>query len=385
MADVFEAWDERLERRVAIKRYRDAPHGVGLRRFMSEAELLGGLSHPGLLTVFDVCFDGERPFLVLQLATGGTLADRLATGPLLPSRVAEIGAGVAEVLTYIHAQGIVHRDIKPSNVLFDDEGECYLADFGIARAMNAAHLTETNEFVGTAAYIAPEQVEDRSPGAPADVYSLGLVLLECMTGHPEYEGNEVEMAVARLHRPPRVPSSLGPEWQAVLSAMTATDPADRPDAEECVSLLRALESGQTVALAQPVRRSRRVYAGATALGVAAIGALAFLSGPQAVSGDPSTDPGQVVQQQGVEQPSGPGESGTTPAANTPVNTQPDPQADVVGDRHGGPNPPKGGPAKAAPAKAAPPEKGPGEGPGKGPGPGPGPGPGHGPGKGPGKG
>lgn len=331
MADVFEAWDERLERKVAIKRYREAPFGVALRRFMSEAELLGGLSHPGLLTVFDVCFDEERPFLVLRIATGGTLRDRLDTGPLPPDRVAEIGANVAAVLAYIHARGIVHRDIKPSNVLFDDEGECYLADFGIARAISAAHLTDSKEFIGTAAYLAPEQVEGRSPAAAVDVYALGLVLLECMTGHQEYTGSDVEAAVARLSRQPRVPGSLGPEWQAVLSAMTAADPDARPDAAQCVTLLRALEAGRTVALSLPAKRSRRMWLGVTGAAAVAVAALALTAGPMPVAGDPTPDPAGVVrtgtpQSTGTPQATG---TGTTPAHNVP------PQADPTDNAHDG--------------------------------------------------
>lgn len=295
MADVHEAWDLRLERRVAIKRYRAATHGVGLRRFMSEAELLAQLSHPGLLTVFDVGFDSERPFLVMSLATGGTLRDRLDTGPLPLERVAEIGAAVAGVLAYVHARGIVHRDIKPSNVLFDADGDCYLADFGIARAVGSAHLTDSHEFVGTAAYLAPEQVADRSPGPAADVYALGLVLLECLTGHPEYTGTDVEMVMARLSRPPRVPGTWGQEWRAVLTAMTATDPADRPDAEACVTLLQALEAGQTVPMAVPARgRSPRVFATAATAVAAAAAAVAFTAGPALLPGDPTADPRQIA-------------------------------------------------------------------------------------------
>jgi serine/threonine protein kinase len=329
MADVFEAWDLRLERNVAIKRYRATPHGVGLRRFMSEAELLGGLSHPGLLTVFDMSFDGERPFLVLRLATGGTLRDRLDTGPLLPSRAAEIGAAVAEVLAYVHEQGIVHRDVKPSNVLFDEESDCYLADFGIARAIDAAHITDTHEFVGTAAYLAPEQVEDRSPGPAADVYALGLVLLECLTGRPEYEGTDVEVALARLTRPPRIPGTWGHEWRAVLTAMTAADPAERPDAERCVTLLRALESGQTVPMPIPPRRPSRLYAGVATLAAAAVAALAFTTtGPVLVNGDPAADPTQVVrtpQPAGITEtpppapPAAVGPPAEQPAAEPPAN------------------------------------------------------------------
>jgi len=295
MADVFEAWDLRLERKVAIKRYRATTHGTGLRRFMAEAELLGGLSHPALLTVFDMSFDGERPFLVLSLATGGTLRDRLDTGCLLPSRVAEIGATVAEALAYVHERGIVHRDVKPSNVLFDDQGECYLADFGIARAVGAAHLTDSHEFVGTAAYLAPEQIEDRSTGPAADVYALGLVLLECLTGEPEYTGTDIEMALARLTRAPRIPGAWGHEWRAVLTAMTAMDPDERPDAEQCVALMRALEAGQTVPLAVPRRRPARLYGGMVTLAAAAVAAMALIAGPVRVAGDPSMSPAQVVQ------------------------------------------------------------------------------------------
>lgn len=326
MADVYEAWDLRLERKVAIKRYRAAPHGVGLRRFMSEAELLGGLSHPGLLTVFDMSFDGERPFLVLRLATGGTLRDRLDTGPLLPSRAAEIGAAVAEVLAYVHEQGIVHRDVKPSNVLFDEESDCYLADFGIARALGAEHMTDTHEFVGTAAYLAPEQVEDRSPGAPVDVYALGLVLLECLTGRPEYEGADIEVALARLTRAPRIPGAWGQEWRAVLTAMTAADPAERPDAAQCVTLLRALETGDTIPMTIPPRRPSRIYAGVATMAAAMVAMFAFTSGPILVNGKPAADPTQVVQTPAPPQQPADVEE-PPPAAQTEQPTTPRDEAD----------------------------------------------------------
>ncbi len=332
MADVFEAWDQRLERAVAIKRYRDAPYGVGLRRFLAEAELLGGLSHPGLLTVFDVSFDGERPFLVLRLTTGGTLRDRLDSGPLPPARVAEIGAAVADVLTYVHDRGIVHRDIKPSNILFDRYGECYLADFGIARSLDAARVTDSNEFIGTAAYLAPEQVTDRSPGPAADVYALGLVLLECLTGELEYTGTDVEVAVARLARPPRIPGTWGSEWRAVLSAMMSSDPTERPDAARCVELLRALESGRTIPMTVPVRRAPRIYAGMATLAVAAAGVVAFGAGSVPLTGSPAADPAQVVRpvQEPVVVPA------EQPPAPPPPTTQPPPtgQTEQAGDNSG---------------------------------------------------
>ena len=323
MADVYEALDVRLERRVAIKRYRADPHGTGFRRFMAEGELLGGLSHPGLLTVYDVSFDGERPFLVLRLAAAGTLRDRLDTGPLEPERAAEIGAAIADALAYVHARGIVHRDIKPSNVLFNTEGDCYLADFGIAMAEGADHLTDSKEFIGTAAYLAPEQLSDTAPGPAVDVYSLGLVLLECLTGEPEYTGTDAEVAVARLSRPPHVPGTWGPEWRAVLSAMMADDPEDRPDAARCVTLLRALEAGQTVSMPLPARRSPKVFAGVAALAVAAVAAFAFAAGPSQLPGQPNAVPAQI--------PAAPDQ----PAANAPPPVE-QPTTDPAATEHATP-------------------------------------------------
>lgn len=247
MADVFEARDLRLARQVAVKSCRPA-HAAG--DLVAEAELLAGLSHPGLLTLFDFGFDGQRPFLVLQLAAGGTLRDRLDSGPLSPDRVAEIGASIADVLSYVHREGIVHRDVKPANVLFDDEGECFLADFGIAGPSGGTD----RKVHGTAAYLAPEQVSGGEISPAVDVYALGLVLLECLTGEVEFPGDSEESATARLVHRPKVPGAWGREWRAVLTAMTDVDPAKRPDAATCVTLLRALGTGERVPLAElPVR------------------------------------------------------------------------------------------------------------------------------------
>ena len=252
-ADVFEARDLRLARRVAVKSCRPAHAAQDL---VAEAELLAGLSHPGLLTLFDFGFDGRRPFLVLQFVAGGTLRDRLDSGPLTSDRVAEIGASIADVLSYVHGEGIVHRDVKPSNLLFDDDGECYLADFGIAGPSG----DPGQKVRGTAAYLAPEQVSGDEIGPAADIYALGLVLLECLTGEVEFPGDGEEAAAARLVHRPKVPGAWGREWRAVLTAMTDVDPAKRPDAATCVTLLRALCAGERVPLAElPVcPRSRLV-------------------------------------------------------------------------------------------------------------------------------
>lgn len=242
MADVFEASDLRLARRVAVKSCRAT--GQDTLDLVAEAELLAALDHPGLLTVYDFGFDGPRPFLVLQLASGGSLRDRLDTGDLTTDRVAEIGLGIADVLSYVHAEGIVHRDVKPANVLFDDDGECYLADFGVAGPSGG----RVPGVLGTAGYLAPEQVAGDETGPAADVYALGMVLLECLTG--ECPGGGDSVAKARLVHRPKVPGAWGRAWRRLLTAMTRTDPAHRPGAATCARLLRALCAGTRVPLGE---------------------------------------------------------------------------------------------------------------------------------------
>lgn len=231
-ADVYAAVDLQLGRDVAIKLFRAPADETAAARMESEATLLAGLSHPGLLAVHDFYVHGGRPYLVMQLVEGTTLRKRLADGPLAPVLVAEFGHRLADTLAYLHANAVIHRDVKPSNVLLTSE-RCYLADFGIARAAGAERLTATGEFVGTAGYLAPEQLTDADPGPAVDVYALGLVLLECLTAQPEYTGSEIEAAVARLGRQPRVPTWLSPTWHVVLTAMTARHPSKRPTAQHC--------------------------------------------------------------------------------------------------------------------------------------------------------
>lgn len=246
VADVHVADDTRLSRRVAVKVLRDTADDLSSReRFVREAHLLAQLSHVGIVTVLDAGFTVDRPYLVMELVEGSTLGQLMASGPLPPGRVAEVGALVADALAHAHGHGVVHRDVKPGNVLVRHDGRVKVVDLGIARLIgDTVRHTRTGHAVGTAAYLAPEQVLGQQVGPPADVYALGLVLLEALTGRREYVGTPTEAALARLHRSPEVPTTLPAPWPELLTRMTASDPADRPGAEAVATSLRAAGSAE---------------------------------------------------------------------------------------------------------------------------------------------
>ena len=242
-AEVWSAVDEALGRKVAVKLV-TASGGEDAGRVGDEARLLARLSHPGLVPVYDAgTDDAGRPWVVMELVIGETLADTLRRGALDPVRTAEVGRVLAEALAHVHAEGLVHRDIKPANVLLGRDGRVRLTDFGIARLVDAARVTATGLTVGTAGYLSPEQVTGAHVGPPSDVYSLGLVLLECLTGAREYPGTAVEVALARLSRQPRVPATLPAGWPGLLEAMTAREPAGRPAADEVAVELTRIAMG----------------------------------------------------------------------------------------------------------------------------------------------
>ncbi|MFJ1969096.1 serine/threonine-protein kinase [Streptomyces sp. NPDC087903] len=239
-ADVHRGFDLRLKRPVAVKVFRpgtgfETDEGLG-----GEAVILARLQHPGLVTAYDAGRHDGRAYLVMQLIEGPTLKGRIAEGPLSCEDTAALGADLAEALAHAHEAGIVHRDVKPSNILLDASGRPYLTDFGISRLVDATTHTATGTLIGTAAYLSPEQVLGRSVGRPADIYALGLVLLECLTGSLEYDGGPLEAAIARLHRPPLLPDSLPQQLADLLRDMTSLDEQTRPSALACARALAAL-------------------------------------------------------------------------------------------------------------------------------------------------
>jgi len=242
MADVYQAMDELLEREVAVKvlRVRTATRRDRA-RFETEAKVVAQFDHPHLVTLLDAGIDDDSPYLVMDLVEGPSLAAACADGPLPESQVAAIGAALCEALTYVHAHGVVHRDLKPGNVLLSEDGRVRLADFGIARLLgDTAGHTATGTMIGTAAYLAPEQVRGQPVSPASDIYSLGLLLLEAITGTRAYTGSPTEAALARLHNPPPIPDEVPEAWTTLVRAMTSLEPAARPTAREAGDRLRAL-------------------------------------------------------------------------------------------------------------------------------------------------
>ena len=235
MAQVWEATDEVLTRRVAVKLLH--PHLAAdasfVERFRREAIAAARLAHPSIVSIYDTCTDGEVEAIVMELVNGTTLRKLLDDKKQLePENAVGIVAEVADALEAAHRTGLVHRDVKPANILLSDDGRVLVADFGIAKAAEGADLTNTGTALGTAKYLAPEQVSGGPVDARADVYSLGVVLYECLCGRPPFVADtEAGTALARLQQPPRKPRELRagipkPLEDVMLRAL-ALDPADR--------------------------------------------------------------------------------------------------------------------------------------------------------------
>ena len=246
MAAVYLAHDERLDRQVAVKRLHTHSPEEATRRFAREAKLGASLNHSNLVWVFDTVADEEGVLIVMEYVEGTTLARELESGPLRPRRAVEVIEGVARALDHAHEHGVVHRDVKPANVLLGKRGAIKLADLGIATAAEDTRITRSGVVLGTASYMAPEQLDGRRPSRSSDVYSLATVAFEALTGVKARRGRTpVEIAHAIATAPP---PDLRQEWQYapaeaadVLKRGMARDRVDRY--ETAGELATALAAG----------------------------------------------------------------------------------------------------------------------------------------------
>jgi serine/threonine-protein kinase len=239
MSEIRRGDDVLLRRPVAVKLLREDGDPRSIARFKQEAQILARLHHPNVVTVFDTGVDGGEGFIVMELVEGPTLRELLdREGRLTPVRAGEIASALASALGFAHEHGVIHRDLKPANVLFMPDGRVKLADMGIARLLSPEALTATLTLRGTPRYVSPEQARGDQVDSRADLYSLGCVLFEMLTGRTPFEGNLAALSYAHVHTPaPRV-RSIDPAVPAgmdeLVAAMLEKDPADRPQSGDDV-------------------------------------------------------------------------------------------------------------------------------------------------------
>jgi serine/threonine-protein kinase len=249
MSAVYRGVDMRLDRPVALKimDQRYAGDHQFLSRFQLEARAVARLKDPGLVAVYDQGVDGRHPFLVMELINGGTLRELLIErGPMPPHAVAAVLAPVLGGLAVAHRAGLVHRDVKPENVLISEDGEVKIADFGLVRAIAAAGITSSSVILGTAAYLSPEQVGTGNADPRSDVYAVGILTYELLTGVTPFTG---DTALAVAYR--RMDHDVGPpsariagvpvQFDELVAHATARNPAHRyPDAAHMAADLEAI-------------------------------------------------------------------------------------------------------------------------------------------------
>jgi eukaryotic-like serine/threonine-protein kinase len=252
---VYEAWDGRLERPVAVKAIEQ--RGEAGRRVLREAQAAARLNHPGIVTLYEMGEEDGNTLLVTELVEGSTLARLAHEGELSDREIGEIGADLCEALDHAHSRGVVHRDIKPQNVqVVEGEPRARLMDFGIARLADGSTLTAAGDVVGTLAYMSPEQAEGRAAGPEADVYSLALTLYECWSGeNPNRRTSPAATARAigaRARSMRRLRPDLPRELCDAVDACLSPRPSHRPSLEE---LGNAIEDSLDL-LAEDPRGSR---------------------------------------------------------------------------------------------------------------------------------
>jgi serine/threonine protein kinase len=243
MGEVFVAHDLRLDREVALKLLRAELAGQdGMReRVVAEARLAARLTHPHVVGVLDTGEQDGRPFVVMERLSGRTLHDELADRPLPAERVRDVGLQVLRALAAAHELGIVHRDVKPGNILDAGVGTWKVADFGIAKWVHADDtLTGTGELLGSPSYLAPERIDGQQAGPASDLYAVGVLLYEALTGRKPFEGDDpftlaAAIRESRYEPPTAIDPSVDPEIAAVIERAMRRDPAERYESAEAMA------------------------------------------------------------------------------------------------------------------------------------------------------
>jgi hypothetical protein len=356
MASVYRAIDVPLGRNVAVKVFTvDTEGAAGLGRESSEIQLLASLNHHALVTLFDANVDTgdgvDQSFLVMELVEGPTLKERIESGPIAELDVAQMVVDLAEALHVVHGNGVVHRDIKPANILLNPsvqssiEFRAKLSDFGIAYLIDSTRLTMPGTIIGTAAYLSPEQARGVAPGSPSDIYSLGLVTLEALTGVRAFEGSMIESLSARLVSDPVIPGTLAAEWRALLGRMTDRDAEARPTALEVVETARRIEREMYAAYDGLGTQETQPFGAADLLeATRPIGATEQLGGTEALGSTAALGATAALGSTAALQPTGPLEP--TRAFDQPTRVLPSPSEGETVVLN----------APAAPALAATPER-----------------------------
>ncbi|MEX2324599.1 MAG: Stk1 family PASTA domain-containing Ser/Thr kinase [Nitriliruptoraceae bacterium] len=259
MAEVYAARDLTLGREVAVKLLLDRflDDAAFMRRFQDEARHVARLNHPNLVAVYDTGQDHNQdhgqPYIVMELVEGRSLQDAIAAGGLTEDRALDVVADVCAALAYAHDRGLIHRDIKPGNILLSDDGTVKVTDFGIARAVDNETVTRTASVLGTAAYLSPEQAQGMDVDPRSDLYSLGVVLYEALTGIQPFSGDSpVTVAYQHVQESPRPPrdllTSITPAAEAITMRALAKNPSNRyQHAGEMLDDLVSARAGGSVA------------------------------------------------------------------------------------------------------------------------------------------
>jgi len=248
MADVWLAEDTELDRNVAIKilHERFAQDSEFVQRFQREAQSAAGLQHPNVVGIFDRGVFDDSYFIAMEYVDGPSLKD-LVKGGMGTKDAIDFTRQILNAARFAHRKGIIHRDLKPQNVLIDDEGRARVADFGIARGGENSDITATGSVMGTAQYLSPEQAQGKPTTPRSDIYSIGVILYEALTGRVPFEGDSaVAVALKQVSEAPRRPSAINPEIPPALDAVVMRALAKDPDArfKDADAFLRALDAAE---------------------------------------------------------------------------------------------------------------------------------------------